>query len=369
MLASDPEPSFVLDPVVLDAAGQVIGFWAADRLERGKVVFPFRLAALDVFGRPPVPGETLSCVASIALSGDALVCSDIDVLDPGGAPRMRLTAWEDKRFDVPDRFRALTVPSALPPLSTAWQGPVAPYSGEPVACRRLDARLPIDRGLWKPVWASRVLGRRERERFAYLGVPEERQLEWLGARTAAKEAVADLLRSAHGLDLLPAEIEILPGADGAPVVDAPGLEPLEVAPVVSLAHAQGETVALAALVPKAAEAAVVGVDIEHLRPLSPALAEAALRDDERGLLEKLPSELSEEWLLRCWCAKEAAGKAVGSGLAPGRPEAPALVSVDRDGGRVVVDAGARQLLVHTHRDGELIVATTVSMPQGEEGDR
>ena len=83
----------------------------------------------------------------------------------------------------------------------------------------------------------------------------------------------------------------------------------------------------------------------------------------------MASELSEEWLLRCWCAKEAAGKAVGSGLAPGRPEAPALVSIDRDGGRVVVDAGERQLLVHTHRDGELIVATTVSMPQGEEGDR
>jgi len=25
--------------------------------------------------------------------------------------------------------------------------------------------------------------------------------------------------------------------------------------------------------------------------------------------------------------------------------------------------------VHTHRDGDLIVATTVSMPLGEEGDR
>ena len=155
MLASDPEPGFVLDPVVLDAAGQVIGFWAADRLERGKVVFPFRLAALDVFGPPPVPGETLSCVASIALSGDALVCSDIDVLDPGGAPRMRLTAWEDKRFDVPDRFRALTVPSALPPLSTAWQEPVAPYSGAAgclQAARRAapDRPRPVEAGLGEP---------------------------------------------------------------------------------------------------------------------------------------------------------------------------------------------------------------------------
>jgi acyl transferase domain-containing protein/phosphopantetheinyl transferase (holo-ACP synthase) len=366
LLRSDRDPALVLDPVVLDAAGQVVGFWAADRLERGKVVFPFRLAALDLYGPPPVPAETMSCLASIALIGDALVRSDIDVLDAGGRPSMRLRAWEDKRFDVPDRFRALTVPSELPPLSTPWLEPVAPYSGEPVSCRRLDARLPVDRGLWKPVWASRVLGRRERERFAGLGLPEERQLEWLGARTAAKEAIAELLRAAHGLDLLPAEIEILPGEDGAPVVDAPGVERLEVAPVVSLAHAQGEAVAFAALVPKT-EAAAVGIDIEHLRSLPPAFAEAALRDDERRLLGQVPAELREEWLLRFWCAKEAVGKAVGSGLAPGRPAAPAVVSVDRDGQRMVVDAGDGRFEVHTYRDGDLIVATTLSMARSGKG--
>ena len=43
----------MLDPVLLDAAGQLIGFWAADELERGRVVFPFRLAALDVYAPPP----------------------------------------------------------------------------------------------------------------------------------------------------------------------------------------------------------------------------------------------------------------------------------------------------------------------------
>jgi phosphopantetheinyl transferase (holo-ACP synthase) len=366
MLRSDPDPAFVLDPVILDAAGQVIGFWAADRLEHGRVVFPFRLAALDLYGPPPVPGENMSCLASIALVGEALVRSDIDVLDAGGRPRMRLTAWEDKRFEVPDRFRALTVPAALPPLSTNWQEPAVPYSGEPVACRLLDARLPVDRGLWKPVWASRVLGRRERERFAHLGLPEERQLEWLGARTAAKEAIAELLRAAHGLDLLPAEIEILPGTDGAPLVDAPGLQGLEVAPIVSLAHAQGAAVAFAALVPKA-ESVAVGIDIEHLRPLPPAFADAALRGEERSVLEQVPTELGDEWLLRCWCAKEAVGKALGSGLAPGRPEAPEVVSVDRDRQQVVVDARGRRFVAHTHRDGDLIVATTLSMRRSGKG--
>ena len=60
LLRGDPEPNFVLDPVVLDSAGQVVGFWAADMLERARVVFPFRLAALDLFGPPPPEGERLT---------------------------------------------------------------------------------------------------------------------------------------------------------------------------------------------------------------------------------------------------------------------------------------------------------------------
>ena len=59
----------MLDPVVLDAAGQVIGFWAAEQLETARVVFPFSLAALDVL-RPRRPeGEALACVAAIQLQG------------------------------------------------------------------------------------------------------------------------------------------------------------------------------------------------------------------------------------------------------------------------------------------------------------
>ena len=184
--------------------------------------------------------------------------------------------------------------------------------------------------------------------------------------TAAKEATADLLRAVYGRDLLPAEIEILPDANGAPLVDAPGLGDLDLKPVVSLAHAQGEAVAFAALAPKG-EPAAVGIDIEPLRPLSPALVGAALSDGERSLLGELPAELADEWLLRCWCAKEAAGKALGSGLAPGRREAPAVIAVDRDEQRVDVDAGGRRFVVHTRRDGDLIVATTLSTPGSGKG--
>jgi len=366
MLRSTPEPDFVLDPVVLDAAGQVIGFWAADEFERGKVIFPFRLAALELYEPPRPEGEELTCVAAIERIGDTLLRSDIDVLDSDGRCWMRLESWEDKRFDVPDRFRPLTVPSELSPLSTRWEAPTAPYARRTVACHRLDTRLPADGALWKGVWARRVLSRREREKFDALRLPESRQLEWLGARTAAKEAVAELLRARHGLDLLPADIEILAGEQGSPQVKATGLGSVDDAPIVSLTHTEGEAVAFAALAPSRS-GAVIGIDIEYLRSRPPGFAEAALRPVERRLLERVPADTTDEWLLRCWCAKEAAGKALGVGIAPGA-ERQSVVSVDPGTEQVVVDVGGRRLQAHTRRDGELIVATVLSGALGERSD-
>ncbi len=39
-LTSTPPPRFLIDPVLLDGAGQVIGFWTAARLPERFVIFP-----------------------------------------------------------------------------------------------------------------------------------------------------------------------------------------------------------------------------------------------------------------------------------------------------------------------------------------
>ncbi len=357
LVRENPDPSFVLDPVALDAAGQVVGFWAAEMLDRARVVFPFRLEALDLYGPPPAHGETLACSAAIRLQGEQLVSSDIDVLDASGRCWMRLTGWADKRFDVPERFAPLARPAALAPLSTPWPGPLIAHAGRRVACRLLDARMPADRALWKPVWASRVLGRRERELFDALMLPENRQLEWLAARTAAKECVAELLRGAYGLELLPAEIEILPDERGAPVVVAPGLEGLAELPLVSLTHAQGHAAAFASLAPPRAGSGV-GIDVEPLVSRAPGFAQAALNQAERRLLEPLPADAAQEWLLRLWCAKEAAGKALGAGLGGGSG-APRPYAIEIDSEVVELDVAGERLLAWTLREGDLIAATAL----------
>jgi acyl transferase domain-containing protein/phosphopantetheinyl transferase (holo-ACP synthase) len=365
LLRSDPEPNFVLDPVVLDCAGQVVGFWAAEMLEQAKVVFPFRLAALDLYGDAPRQGERLSCRAAISVESEHVVSSDIDVLDGGGRCRMRLTGWEDKRFAVPEHLAPLARPAMLAPMSTPWRTPLAAYPDRAIACRRLDAQLPADRALWKPVWACRVLGRRERELFASLDLPETRQLEWLAARTAAKECVAELVSAVHGLDLLHAEIEILPDEQGAPVVVCPPLEGL-CAPAVSLAHTHGHAAALAAI---GMAGAGLGIDVERVVPRAPGFAEVALTEAERRLLEPLPTDRTEEWLLRVWCAREAAGKALGTGLT-GEDGAPRAAALDPGSETLLVDAAGRRLLAWTHRERELVFATAVDPgPEREEGAR
>jgi phosphopantetheinyl transferase (holo-ACP synthase) len=200
-----------------------------------------------------------------------------------------------------------------------------------------------------------VLGRRERELFASLDLPETRQLEWLAARTAAKECVAELVSAAHGLDLLHAEIEILPGEQGAPVVVCPTLEGLCEPPAVSLAHTHGHAAALAAI---GTPGAGLGIDIERLVPRAQGFAEVALTEAERRLLEQLPAERIEEWLLRVWCAREAAGKALGTGLT-GNNGVPRASALDLGSETLLVDGAGRRLLTWTHREQELIFATAV----------
>jgi len=49
LFQSRPTPALVTDPVVLDAAGQVVGYWALENLTTRFNVFPFRLESLRIY--------------------------------------------------------------------------------------------------------------------------------------------------------------------------------------------------------------------------------------------------------------------------------------------------------------------------------
>ena len=336
MIASNSAPQFVLDPVVLDAAGQLIGFWAAEALDRGQIVFPFACEALEIFGPAHRPvGDILTCVAHVTgMIGDQIVTSDIEVLGADGLPWLRLRRWQDKRFDATDEMRSL-LGSGPTTISQSWPAPVAMLGmGATAECRILTATVPPDSAFWTKVWATRFLSPRERQVFQALSGTSTRKLEWLSARTAAKEAVQSLLADI-GLSVQQADIEVLADEEGRPTLAGEWLRYVDFVPRISLSHTDGCAIAVAAW-PAGQAHFSLGVDVERVTGRPAGFAGLAFSPDEQHLLDSLPGS-TEEWTLRFWCAKESVAKTLGTGLL-GDPRTVGVVAADANSGLLSVAA-------------------------------
>lgn len=378
-LRDKPTPRFALDPVILDGAGQVVAFWTLEHLPTGRVIFPYRLHGLEVYGPPRPTGERITCAASVELLGEQQVRSDIDLLDAQGRLWMRLVGWEDKRFDLPERFYPLLLAAQAAEVSEPWAEPAMPLaSAGVVACRRVWTDFSSDHVFWKRVWAHCILSRREREEFRRLRVPEPRQLDWVAGRAAAKDAVRAVLRARYGLEVAPADVEIAADEHGRPVADGPWRTLVASPPVLSLSHTDGWAAAMAGLPEDVGP--YVGIDLERVvKPRRAAtFEELAFRDEERHLLADVPVGELEQWLYRLWCAKEAVAKATGYGLIEG-PSSVAVVAADRAMETVLLQlrghlaqlcpslAGV-DLIAHTRHDPSLGLAVATTLCEVRRGE-
>jgi phosphopantetheine--protein transferase-like protein len=316
---SIPHPRFLTDPLLLDAAGQLVGFWTAEHLETGFHVFPFRVEAVHIYGTTLRQGELVQGRARVALMGEWQVRSDIDIVGPDGRLLMRLIGWWDRRFDLPDKFYRLRTSPQAALLSTPWPAPVAGFSApEAFTCCLLDELsrdlLEVSGNIWQCALAHLVLNRRERETWRSLNGPEGHRSAWLLGQAAAKDAVRLFLKRRYGVELCPADIDISADAHERPRARGAWVEKLERVPVVSIAHADGIAVAVAG---DDGQCHGIGIDIERLRRLEEGFENNAFTARERGLLSSLDASVREEWSLRLWCAKEAVRKAIGRGIARG----------------------------------------------------
>jgi phosphopantetheinyl transferase (holo-ACP synthase) len=258
----------------------------------------------------------LKCRARIALVGEQQVRSDLDVVDEGGRLLARLVGWWDRRFDLPRPFLRFLHAPGESMLGQPWLAPVAAL---PSAASFQAWRLGLEDfpegfftshgGVWQRALAHVVLSRKERELWRGLRTPEPRRVEWLLGRVVAKCALRVVLEQRHGLRLWPADIEVLPDADGRPVPGGEWTRDVLRPPILSLSHASGVAVAL---VGDADAAAAVGVDLEHAgRRLREDGERLAFTSGEQALLASVGEGGQDVWPLRLWCAKEAVAKALG----------------------------------------------------------
>jgi phosphopantetheinyl transferase len=361
-----PDPAFLLDPLLIDAASQIIGYWTAHVLDRAFVVFPVGFERLDLYAPALRAPATARALARCRFDGSDRIVADLEAASADGRLLFALRGWEVKRIDLPERLYAFRLAPRDVVLSTPLPAPGA--LGEAVQCCRLEipeSFLTADGMIWREGLAHTVLSAAERETWRSLR-SDRRRTEWLLGRLAAKDAVRLLMLARRGLKLFPADIEVATDPYGRPVVGGRFGERYGPAPILSLSHSGGVAMAVAA---ESGRGAGVGIDIEHLGRKRRDFDQAAFTQGERDLLGGASPEGRDLWSLNLWCAKEAVAKALGRGLM-GNPKN--LEAREIDFGRGMVRLGlagalAREfpalasspLTAWTGREGDLIVAAAL----------
>ncbi|MEZ4767670.1 MAG: beta-ketoacyl synthase N-terminal-like domain-containing protein [Caldilineales bacterium] len=361
-LRSNASPDFIAEPIVLDAAGQLVGFWTLETLEQGFVVFPYHLDALHFYGPPLPAGERVTCQVGTTLLENLQMTSDIDILDEAGRLRMRLEAWDDKRFDIPRPFYRFILSRGEAQLSEPWTAPLAGYpAGDAYRARKISGFpagfFQAHYGLWEKTLAHLVLTRSERQVWRGMTGADRRRTDWLLGRVAAKEALAVYLHDVYNLPLKPADIEISTDERGSPYVTGDWLPATDQPIAVTIAHAGGVAVAVAGQVRNDGRMPGIGVDLEPVQRQDASFADVAFTRQEQLLLADLGDPQVDKWPLRVWCAKEAVGKALGYGLAAG-PHSVTVERVDTDSGFVTMNLAGTLVDLFPNLSGEKIAAYT-----------
>lgn len=290
--------SLPLPGATLDNMGQLFGYLAMLRLEDRSLVFPHRIAKIEIHSEAPPVGTLIDCLIHSQKSDKLSVYADINV-SVDTTPWLTIRQWSDHRFNLDSRLRSSTYFPERYPVATmsddGWTWLSEHWS---------DASS-------RELLSHYQLAKSERER--YMALKTYRQRQWLLGRVAAKDAVRDLLWKGGERDVYPAEIVIENDGNGAPF--AKGNHGRRLPPLyISMSHVEGYAVALC----RTRESAPggVGIDTERLRRVDQGLVASSLTPAEADLIRRTAKDSEDLDLLfwRFWTAKEAVSKLDGLGL-------------------------------------------------------
>ena len=309
----DGEPcALVLNPVLLDALGQMAAYWLAQQVGTDFNSFPSHTARIELHA--PAPADLSGAwlrgrqrpVDAANAGLDAPRTWTFDCLHEGRL-LLHASGFANLFFPVPNAFYQLR----REPMN-GWLGAPLATSAPGVLLWQLE-QMPEDfckqsAAIFLRILAHAVLALDERSEWE-AARQTRRAREWLHGRLCLKEATRYFIYQQTGELLCPADVSVHHDALGAPFVDGWWNGPWLAAPAVSLSH--DRDVCLAALLPVGA----VGVDAERLDRLKhPELVAGSFTAYEQQVLAAVDPAWQGELTLRTWCAKEAAAKYLGCGL-------------------------------------------------------
>jgi malonyl CoA-acyl carrier protein transacylase/phosphopantetheinyl transferase len=359
-----------IDPVLLDSQGQAIWLWGSPEPFAGVSYLPYSVGALRLYGPPMPPGTPLELKMRVRRSEPLSVILSSEAIDPQGNVRSALEEVALREFQITPAFsrlmmepldhclaevESLDLPSPETGTSRVSFGTIAGFPHE-----ILEGSF----GVWRKALAFLILSPPEREEWMRLKFPVRREIQWLLGRAAAKDALRSHFRRSADRWFAPAELMIRSDEAGRPLLRGAWQTDLPGTPEISISHTDGMVVAVAADLEGGAR---VGVDTEKIRTPSQDLLDGAFSEAELALLppgtSATPSQRSE-WVFRLWCAKEAVGKALGSGVSLD-PRRFAVARVDAHSGMVAVrPTGGGEVAALTFRRDQHVFAVAVSLTAG-----
>lgn len=288
---------------LLDNMGQLAGYWVMEQ-DMDILAMPIRVEQIRFHAPIPALGKEFNCQVRVRWLDGASCVSDLRLLDEHGQVLVAISGWQTRRYPMDRAFFLASKQVEQRLVAEELQAGVVLFH---------DA---YDTALVRDYLARRFIS--QPELVAYEALPPRRRRQWLNGRVAAKDAVRSYLWHKHGATpLYPKEFLISNAASGQPEVKAHVTQAFTGRLQVSIAHKDTLAIAMVAEHP-------VGVDIERIETRSDEFMALALTEAEQALL---PQDARDEWLTRCWVAKEALAKCGGSGL-EGQPRKFEVQEID-----------------------------------------
>ncbi len=354
-------PHLLLNPVLLDAVGQLAAYWIAQQVGTDFNSFPASIDRIELYTSCPqdVGGVTLQArqqpLNPVRNRADDPKAWQFECYGSGGELLLRVSNLLNVFFRVPHRFYEFR----RDPLHGRLGGLYPTMQEEDIVLWQLD-HLPENfcaqsGGIFLRILANGILSGEERSLWYELSGKNIRyQRQWLLGKACIKEAVQWWIYQQTGEQLYLTDIIVRNDDYGKPYVGGWWQDTLVVAPEVSLSHDQKMVVAGVS-----GPHAAIGVDIEQIeRSLKSHLVMGALNEHERFALNNLDGEMLNETLLRFLCAKEAAAKYLGLGL-QGQPEKYEVHIDNNDWEQARVVYNDTVTNVKVHREDGTIIAVAI----------
>lgn len=240
-----PNPTFQIDAGLLDSVGQLVWYWATERLQKCNFyVFPYSCDAINFYAPSAPVGTAILTRGNLHFTSDKLTESNFDLVAPTGQIVVQFSQWKDRYFDVPINYYECEINPRAAYLSSPW---LQAESGLFLRCIGLftDGFFDTSYEIWTRILAHWTLSPREREIWYDLPKQDSQHLYWLLERVVAKDGVRQWAEQTLNLLVAPTDIEIVQNESGRFFAVCPDLQ--AVADIPSIVVSRDRTQVVAAL--------------------------------------------------------------------------------------------------------------------------